>query len=239
MWTEAVSDRKPAEERSPAATRERVLDVAERLFAERGSDAVSIRDITGEAGANLGAINYHFGTKEKLVEAVIERRIVPLSQERLRALDNVEKVAANKPPKLEAVLEAMFRPAIEQAMDPSRGGAMVRVIMARWFVEANPVLERLIRSHFEPVIKRFDTVLLRVMPGLTREDLFWRMHLLMGALHQSLLIMDRKPPMGEPLRLDVESYIEKFLAFAAAGFRAQAPPEARRRSRSRELASRS
>ncbi len=205
------------------ATRDRVLDVAEQLFAERGLDAVSVRDITGAAGANLGAINYHFGTKEKLITAVLERRMAPLTEQRLRALDAAEKKAGKKAPSLEAVLEAMFRPQVEQAMDPGRGGATFGKLMARLFVDPNPAVENAMRVHIEPVAKRFDAVLLRVMPNLMAEDVFWRMHLLIGALHQSLLLLDRKLPGGRTLRMDTETYVQRFVAFAAAAFRAPLP----------------
>jgi hypothetical protein len=74
------------------------------------------------------------------------------------------------------------------------------------------------------VIRRFDAALMRAMPELTPEDVFWRMHLLVGGLHQSLLMIDRKPPVGlPPLRPDPESYLRRFVAFAAAVFRAQLP----------------
>ena len=74
------------------------------------------------------------------------------------------------------------------------------------------------------MIRRFDAALMRAMPELTPEDVFWRMHLLVGGLHQSLLMMDRKPPGGlPPLRLDPESYLRRFVAFAAVVFRAQLP----------------
>jgi AcrR family transcriptional regulator len=207
-----------------AGTRERVLDAAERLFAERGLNAVSIRDITHEAEANLGAINYHFGTKEGLIVAVLERRMVPLEEQRLKALDAVEAAAKSGQPKLEAVLEAIFRPAVEQAMNPQRGGATFSQIMARLLLEPNPAAEQVMRRHFEPMIRRFDAALMRAMPKLTHQDVFWRMHLLIGALHHSLLLLDREPPPGVPqLRTDTETYVNRFVAFAAATFRASLP----------------
>jgi AcrR family transcriptional regulator len=218
----AVEQRKKA----PGETRERVLDVAERLFAERGLDAVSIRDIIAAAAANLGAINYHFGTRERLIEAVFERRLLPSAQKQLRALDEVERAAAGRPPKLEAVLEAIFRPVVEGAMDAKRGGATFGTLMARSLVDPNPVMERVMHSHFAAVVKRFDAALLRAMPDLAPEDVFWRMHLLMGGLHQSLLLLGRKPPPGMPaLRLDAETYVRRFVAFAAAAFRAPLPKD--------------
>ncbi|MCP5523007.1 MAG: TetR/AcrR family transcriptional regulator [Verrucomicrobiales bacterium] len=211
---------------APAETRGRVLEVAEQLFAERGIDAVSIRDIISAAGANLGAINYHFGTKERLIEAVFERRLLPSAQQRLRALEAVEKAAGDRPPELEAVLEAFFRPVVEEAMDPDRGGAAFKKLMARSLVDPNPVMERVMKNHIPAMVKKFDAVLLRAMPGLDPADVFWRMHLLMGGLHQSLLLMDRKPPPGvPPFRLDAETYIKRFVAFAAAAFRAPLPKD--------------
>jgi len=210
-------------ERPPTHTRDRLLDIAEQLFAERGLDAVSIRDIIGAAGVNLGAINYHFGTKEKLIVAVLERRMVPLRQRCLQGLAAAEQAAGNRRPTLEAVLEALFRAEVEQAMDPARGGATFGKLMARCFVEAKPAVEKALRTHFEPVMRRFDAALLRVMPQLTPADVFWRMHLLIGGLHHSLLMLHRKPPEGIRLRMDAETYIKRFVAFAAAAFRAPLP----------------
>jgi AcrR family transcriptional regulator len=223
MKTPATKSKSAVTEDSRTATRDRVLDVAERLFAERGLDAVSIRDITHEAAANLGAVNYHFGTKQELIGAVFERRMRPLTEQRLQTLDALEQAAGNRPLKLESVLEAIFRPAVEQAMDPKRGGAMFSKLMARCLVEPNPVVEETMRKHFEPVVRRFDAALLRAMPKLTHEDVFWRMHLLIGALHHSLLMSSRKPPPGINLRMDSETYVKRFVAFAAATFQATLP----------------
>jgi AcrR family transcriptional regulator len=212
--------------RAPAETRERVLAVAERLFAERGLDAVSIRDIIAAAGANLGAINYHFGTKDRLIEAVFERRLIPSARERLQALEAVEKSAGKRAPGLEAVLEAIFRPVVEEAMDPRRGGTTFGRLMARSLVDPHPVMERVMHSHFTPLVKRFDAALMRAMPSLAPGDVFWRMHLLIGGLHHSLLLLGRKPPPGAPaLNLEPETYIRRIVAFAAAAFRAPLPKD--------------
>jgi AcrR family transcriptional regulator len=224
MKKRAAAVEKP--KKAPAETPERVLEVAERLFAERGLDAVSIRDIIAAAGANLGAINYHFGTKDRLIDAVFERRLIPSAQEQLRALEAVERAAGDRPPKLEAVLEAIFRPVVKEAMDPKRGGATFGKLMARSLVDPNPVMERVMHSHFSARVKRFDAALLRAMPSLAPDDVFWRMHLLMGGLHQSLLLLGRKPPPGVPrFHVDAETYIRRFVAFAAAAFRAPLPKD--------------
>src|SRR4051812_26133774 len=92
-------------------TRSRILDAAEDLFGESGLDRVSIRDITRKANVNLAAIHYHFGSKEDLITAVFERRIVPVNAARLAALGRIEKMAGKRVPTLENILDAFIRPA--------------------------------------------------------------------------------------------------------------------------------
>ena len=213
---------------APGATRNLILDTAEHLFAERGLERVSIRDIIQTANVNLGAINYHFGTKLQLVAAVFHRRLKPLAQERLQRLDAVEQTAGRKPPKLEHVLEAFIRPAVRQAMDPKQGSAAFRKLMGRCLMEANPEVEAIAHAHFEPLVKRFDAALLRAMPKLTREELFWRMHLTIGALHHSLMMLDKTPPGVPKIRADANEYVQRLVTFCVAGFHASVPSKVRK-----------
>ena len=78
-------------------TRERILDAAERLFMAHGYEGTSMRQITGEAAVNLAAVNYHFGSKESLMQEVFRRRLDWLNEERLRVLDHMEADANGKP----------------------------------------------------------------------------------------------------------------------------------------------
>src|SRR5438874_976468 len=98
--------------RGAAATKERILDVAESLFMEHGFEATSLRSITAAAAANLAAVNYHFGSKEELFEAVLTRRLDPMNQERLDLLTALERDAAPTPVTCEQILSAMFVPAL-------------------------------------------------------------------------------------------------------------------------------
>src|ERR1700720_3422942 len=91
-------------------TRTHILDTAERLFAGRGIDAVSIRNLVDEAGVNLAAVHYHFGSREELVGAGIESRVAPMNAERLRLLDQVEAAPSGAPPALEDILRAFVAP---------------------------------------------------------------------------------------------------------------------------------
>jgi AcrR family transcriptional regulator len=103
-------------------TKERILDTAERLFAEHGYAATSLRSIIAEAGVNLAAVHYHFHSKEALLEAVILRRSKPANAERLALLGEFEKQAGEKPVPLESVIEAFVAPTFRMSRDPQSGG---------------------------------------------------------------------------------------------------------------------
>ena len=98
MHTQTASNSTPEPVNSPTtSTRDRLLDVAERLFAERGVDATSLRAITTEAEANLASVNYHFGSKDGLFLEILARRTAPVNAERLRLLSLAEKQADGHP----------------------------------------------------------------------------------------------------------------------------------------------
>src|SRR5437660_3119973 len=104
-----------AAEATSADTKTRILDAAERLFMEHGFEATSLRQLTSAAGVNLAAVNYHFGSKEDLFQAVLTRRLDAMNQERIDLLDRVEREAAGEPPQVEKVIFAMLVPALRLA----------------------------------------------------------------------------------------------------------------------------
>jgi len=206
-------------------TRQRILDVAERLFAQHGIDAVSIRQITKAANVNLAAINYHFGGKKGLIAAVVERRIKPLSDQQIDGLKEVQRGSGRKAPSLEAVLEAFFRPAIEHAVQHRRDGATFARMMVRCMADPNPVVGQKMAELISPVVGQLNAMLLKALPQMDQDDISWRMHLLMGGLHQSLLMMAickgrRKQRCAQ---VDLQTYLSRFLAFAVAAFKARLP----------------
>jgi len=199
-------------------TRARVLDVAEELFGEQGLDRVSIRDITRVAKVNLAAINYHFGSKEDLIAAVFERRVVPLNQARLAALDIVEKKAGARSPSLEDILGAFIRPALQSSLHASRGGTAFVKLFGRCLSEPSPQVEALLKKQFEPLAERMQAALKRSLPHLSRSEIFWRMKFTYGALHHWLLTKDKfRPDWVKAVSDDLQA--NKLIAFAAAGFR--------------------
>jgi AcrR family transcriptional regulator len=213
---------KNGEEQSSIETRQRIIEAAEKLFAMRGIEGVSIRDITQAAGVNLAAINYHFGTKSALAAEVFKHCIDPLNVRRLELLDDVEETAGNGPPELEAVLEAMIRPAVECGFDQEQDNETFLRLTGRCLSEPNAEIEVLVRAHFEKIIRRFDAAFLRALPGFEPEELFWRIRFMMGALHYSLLTCGKQKNLPVKMRktLDAEGLIQRLVTFTAAGLRA-------------------
>lgn len=216
---------------SSEATRRALLDAAERLFAEAGLEGASVRDITKAAKANLGAINYHFGTKDGLILAVFTRRLKPLNDRRLALLDAVE---ANGSPEtalpLEGVLDAFLRPMVDQQADEIENSQAFIRLLCRCFQERNPQLESLVYEQFGEIVRRINTALLRAVPGLPEEEVFWRVSFLFGSAHHALDSWSRfevtpfaRMP-GSPVarKLDREALLQRLIAYAAAGLRGTA-----------------
>src|SRR5262252_2657033 len=124
-------------------TKERILDTAERLFAERGYGATSLRSIIAAAKVNLAAVHYHFHSKQELLDAVLTRRIEPLNRERIALLDELERSAGDGAPPLEAILSALIEPPLRLSRDPSF--ATFVKLMGRIYAEGDVPL---IRRHF-------------------------------------------------------------------------------------------
>jgi len=203
----------------PKNTRSRILDVAEELFGEQGLDRVSIRDITDKAKVNLAAINYHFGSKEDLIAAVFERRVVPVNEARLAALDEAENATGGKTRMLEAVLGAFIRPAVQCSLNATKGGAAFSKLFGRCLAEPSPEVEALLKRQFEPLAERMHAALKRALPHLSRSEIFWRMKFTYGALHHWLLTKDKfRPDWVKEVSLEAQT--QKLISFAAAGFRA-------------------
>jgi len=212
-------------------TKERILDTAERLFAQQGYAATSLRSIIAEAGVNLAAVHYHFHSKEALLEAVVLRRSVPANQERLALLDRFEREAGGNPPPLEKVIEAFVAPTLQMSRDPRSGSMVFMQLLGRLHAEGD-LLPRILTSQFGDVLQRFGAALRAALPDLPREELFWRLNLAIGALAQTLrggskdLETISNLPLSVSPASDSENVLERLVAFLSAGFRAPVPSRA-------------
>jgi AcrR family transcriptional regulator len=204
---------------SPQNTKARILDVAEELFGEQGLDRVSIRDITIAAKVNIAAVSYHFGGKDELIAAVFERRISPVNQARVTALNALETRRNSKSPKVEQIMEAFIRPAVTCCGD-EKGTKAFGKLFGRCLAETRPDVEAMLRKQFQPVATLMEKTLLRALPHLSRGEIFWRMKFTFGALHHWMLTKDKFLPDWAS-KVGVEEQMAKLVAFASAGFKAK------------------
>src|SRR6266571_2732822 len=143
----------------PVATKDRILDAAESLFMEHGFEATSLRSITAAADVNLAAVNYHFGSKEELFQAVLTRRLDPMNQERLDLLTRLERAAAPLPVACEQILSAMFVPALKLARDRELGGKNFLRLLGRAYADPAPFIRHFLSEQYAVMIARFKTAL--------------------------------------------------------------------------------
>lgn len=167
-------------------TKDRILDAAEELFADHGFAASSLRAITTTAEVNLAAVNYHFGSKEELLGAVLERRMGPINRERIEILDRLEAEAGSNPVAIEALVDAMLRPAFSAIAGLGGHGARFVRLMARTHVEPNADLRARFLEMFAEVIERYTNAFRRALPHLGDHELHWRLHFLVGAMAHTL-----------------------------------------------------
>jgi AcrR family transcriptional regulator len=205
-------------------SRERILDAAERLFAEKGVAGTSLREIGLHAQANPGSIYFHWKTKAELVREVFRRRLEPLDVERVRRLDAAERASAPDPAPLEDVLSALVAPMLRIASGADRGGPGFLRLLGRTYNEPDRDLVRMLRRDHGATLERFRAALARALPDLPEEQLFVRFHFALGALAYTLgseasshlaLGRRRRPVSGQDV-------LRELMPFLVAGFAAPA-----------------
>ena len=214
------------EARGPAATKDRILDAAEALFMEHGFEATSLRSITALASVNLAAVNYHFGSKEELFQAVLTRRLDPMNQARVALLTDLERGAAPGAVPCDRILSAMFIPALTLARDPARGGTDFLRLLGRAYADPAPFIRRFLSEQYAVMIARFKDAFGRALPHLPRKELSWRLHFIMGALSYTLAGTDALKIISElsPDEPDNDEILLRRLApFLLAGLNAPLP----------------
>ena len=160
-------------------TRDRILRTAERLFAERGFNGVSVRELAAAAQVNIASIGYHFKSKEGLLSEVYRRHCEPMIEERLRGLEASSRLRGKA--RVAAIIEAFIRPALAQ-VEAEDGETFIR-LRAVLSGENSELLEKLVAENFDQSSTAFIDELCACLPHLTRTDVCWRFHFLLGAIY--------------------------------------------------------
>ncbi len=201
------------------STRDRILDTAERLFAEQGFHVATLRQITQEAGVNLAAVNYHFGSKQALMRAIFKRRLDALNAARMEQLEGALKADS---PELEDVLDAFVQPALAFTRGGDAEGQRFMQLLLRAFADRDTDLHQAMRQEYAHVMRRFADAIGRALPDADTERLRQQLDFIVGALTLT---------MAESALKDTRIIAGELVRFAAAGLRASVPAEAQSAAR--------
>jgi len=196
-------------------TSERIMEAAEGLFAAQGIRGTSLKEITELAEVNIAAVNYHFRSKDALVRAVYERCFLPLNEQRLRLLDEVEAAAGGGAPAIEEVLRALFEPMV-RAWQTNRNFIL---LVGRLQSEPDPSLNVFVQGLYGGLIERFLRAARRAAPEVAEADLFFWIYFLFGGVVYTLINsqdMARMHP-GQNLIDTSELFLHDLIKFGSAG----------------------
>lgn len=202
-------------------TKDRILDAAEWLFAERGFAETSLRNITSRAGVNLASVNYHFGSKKSLIQAVFDRFLREFCDKLQQELQAVEQDPRRAD--LEHVLASVLPALVHIDTLRPNGAAIFMRLLGRAYSETQGHMRRFMFERYGDVMASFNRLAVAACPGLPAVDLFWRLHFMLGSVVFTL-------GGGEALREiaqadfneagDLQSVAHKLIPFLAAGMRA-------------------
>ena len=201
--------------------KERLLDAAEQLFAQRGFHGVSLRDITQMAGVDVALVSYHFGSKRALFAAVFERRAEVLNEERLELLEEVRRAALPGAPTVEAIVNAFTHPLLDRSARGGPGWKSYFALVA--YVNNSPEFGPIMMTrHFDPLVDRFIAVLREALPNCPPREIYWGYQFLTGALTLTFAETGRIDKLSAGLcrSSDLDSVHQRLGPYVAAGFRA-------------------
>lgn len=206
----ATAPRRRAPSKRSLATRTRVLDAAEKLFAERGFDGATIRDIAAEAGEPVGTVHHHGGGKAALLHRVVARRAETLSRIRLEAL---ARLRAENALDLEPVLAAFLRPLLVLAREEPRWRHYARLVA---YVSADDRWRSISAECFDPTAEVFLSQITALLPGTSRQAAAEGFVFSVSAMLALLTSQARMQALGGGT-VDEERQVAHLVRFCAAG----------------------
>ncbi|GEA50109.1 TetR family transcriptional regulator [Vibrio inusitatus NBRC 102082] len=198
-------------------TKQKIIEVAESLFAEKGFKDTSLRAITSQANVNLASVNYHFGDKKTLIRAVLDRYLeefMPLLDRELESLDLRSQVTMTD------VFYALKSPLTNLDKEFNRGASRFLLLVGRGYSDVQGHLRWFITTRYGHVLDRFTQAVIQANPNLDKEKLFWRLHFTLGTcvftMASSEALLDIANSEFE-INTDVEAMFDQIVPFLAAG----------------------
>ncbi len=208
-------------------TKEALLDAAESVFAAKGYRGSSLRAITDKAKVNLAAVNYHFGSKMGLLEAVCERRLEPLNKKRKAGIEAVVKKAAKKKRRIKVrdIIYAFLEPTFK-LRGSGPGARDFIMLIGRSFNDPDDTARRVFLRFMKPMAKLLHETLSKALPKLPPEILFWRMQFSMGAfshtMHGDIVLIEKMLGLGDDCckKIEKDSELDMLVDYITAGLEA-------------------
>jgi len=209
---------------SEQSRKTRILDAAEKVFADLGFEGASLRQIVHGADVNLATVYYYFGSKEGLMAAVFKRRFGPLRSEHLDTLQQLDQEAQGRPLPMEKILETMLRPALRLATVAAPQGRTVMRLIGRIASDPNPQTQELFRSQLQDVREAYVARIRRSVPELPEADIQWRFEFIWGAFAFVLCNPTKLERITDGMcnPSDINTLLAQMVACFSAGFRAPA-----------------
>ena len=211
---------------STQSTRNRILDAAEALFAQKGFEGVSVRQIMSQASADVSLAYYHFKSKRDLFDQVMLRRADYLNEIRLRALEEVEQRHPDDAPTVDEIIGAFTGPLLDVLANDHDQWSHYFQLIAQ--INNNPEQGgKLMSRYFDPLVSRFIEALRKALPSCDEQDLYWSYHFLSGALTLTFAETGRIDNLsgGVCRSTDIPAINARMHRFLAAGFRALCAPD--------------
>jgi len=200
------------------STKNKILDAAEQLFADKGFNGTSLREITSQAEVNLAAVNYHFGSKKELIKAVMSRYMNELSPRLESALDAL--IQNDTPPSLVEVFSAFIEPLLSLNDFKENGTSNFLQLLGRGYTDSQGFLRWFLTTQYPNVISYFVNAVQRAYPELTPEEMFWRLHFTMGTVVFTMSSSDALIDIAQndfDNNIDISGVIERVIPYVAAG----------------------
>ncbi|CSB84253.1 TetR family transcriptional regulator [Vibrio cholerae] len=204
-----------------SSTKEKILDVAEGLFAEYGFNDTSLRTITSKAGVNLASVNYHFGDKKTLVRAVLNRYLEAFMPEMKQSL---ERLNERDDYDMAEGFEALRAPLRSLSELRPNGTSRFMLLIGRGYTDVQGHLRWFITNRYNDVLTLFTDSVLKANPNLTRETLFWRLHFTLGTCVFTMASSQALAEIAENdfgSKVDPKSVVDQLIPYLAAGVAAK------------------
>jgi AcrR family transcriptional regulator len=199
-------------------TKNKILDAAETLFADKGFNGTSLREITSLAEVNLAAVNYHFGSKKELIKAVMSRYMNELSPRLEKALLAI--CQSDEQPNLIEVFSAFVEPLLALNDFQENGTSNFLQLLGRGYTDSQGFLRWFLTTSYPNVIDNFVNAVHKAYPELSAEDMFWRLHFTMGTIVFTMSSSDALMDIAKNdfnNEVDIAGVIKQVIPYVAAG----------------------